>query len=106
MAREVIMKIKAAEAEAANIRATSAEEAKRRVRSAEQRGKALCEQTEEQTLRANREKLELTRQKAEEMVQASREKANADAAAMQAISEKRMHLAVKMIVEGVWEQCR
>lgn len=106
MSKEAILKIKEAEAEAERIRENAAAEAKERVRRAEKEGKQLLACTEEEALRVNAERLALTRKRADELLEQSHKDAEAEAQKICADSDERMDDAVRLIVEGVFEQCQ
>lgn len=106
MSKEIIGKIKEAEAEARRIRETAAEQAKERVRHAEEVGVLLCNRVEEDAVRENAEKLRLTRSKAEELCQRTEREARAEAENMIAATEVYMADAVRMIIGGMMEQCQ
>ena len=101
MSKEAIKRIKDAEAEADQIRKEGADRAKERIRVAEEEGARLCRETEERAVLENREKLELTRKKAEELLARTRTQAQAEAAYMRAEGDERMRDAVRMIVGGL-----
>ena len=106
MSKEIIEKIKEAEAEANRIRQTAAEQAKERVRHAEEVGVLLCNKLEEDAVRENAEKLRLTREKAEELRSRTERDARAEAEQLIAATEVYMADAVRMIIGGIMEQCQ
>ena len=106
MSKEAIKRIRDAEAEAEQIRKAGAEQAKEILRVAEEQGARLCSETEERAIRENREKLDLTQKKAEELLDRTHVAANADALKMRADGEDRMHDAVRMIVGGLYQKCQ
>ena len=106
MAKEIIEKIKEAEAEADRIRAEAQTEAQECLREAEKNGRALCEWAESEGLAENREKIRLIRERADDMMAHSAEEAEQKAAAMRADAEHRMREAVRLILGGVMEQCQ
>ena len=57
MSKEIVQKIREAEAQAHKIKRDAQEEAKARVRKAEADGKKLCEKVENDANRKNKEKL-------------------------------------------------
>ena len=106
LSKDAIRKIREAEAEAAEIRARGAERAKEILRAAEEKGARLCAEAEEQAVRENRQKLDLTRQKAEELLEKTREEARTEAAEIRQAGEDRTRDAVRMIVGGLYELCQ
>ncbi len=101
MSKEAIKRIKEAETEADRIRKEGAERAKEKLRLAEEEGARLCKETEERAIRENREKLEMTQKKADELLARTETQARAAAAKMRADGEDRMRDAVRMIVGGL-----
>lgn len=106
MAKDIILKIKAAEAEAQKIRADAENTVKERVRNAHEMGKILCENAEEEATRVNAEKLKLTSRKADELLENSRKVAEEEANAVADACMSHMEEAVRVIIEGVFEECR
>ena len=106
MSKEAIRKIREAEAEAARIRRDGAEEAKELLRAAEAEGARLCEEAEATAVSENRKKLDLTREKAEELLVKTGIDAKAETARMRISGEDRMRDAVRMIIGGLYEKCQ
>ncbi len=106
MSKQAILKIKEAEAEAQRMRSDAQTEAKRRVREAEAEAKKLLADTEAEARSVNKERLRLTAERAEELIAEGAKNAVADAADVAKACEPFMENAVKVIVEGVFEQCR
>ncbi len=106
MSKEIIEKIKEAEAEANRIRQTAAEQAKERVRHAEEVGALLCNKIEEDAAQENAEKLRLTREKAKELRSRTERDARTEAEQVIAAAEVYMADAVRMIIGGIMEQCQ
>lgn len=106
MSKEIILKIKEAEAEAQKIRSDAALEAAERVRRAEIEGKKLCEKAENDAARVNREKLGITAERADDLVARAKENAAAEADALRESAEFNLREAVRLIIAGVNEQCQ
>ncbi len=106
MSKEIITKIKETETEAAAIRADGAERAKEILRLAEANGARLCEETEKRAAAENREKLTLTRKRAEELLQRTRADAAKETVLLRENSNDRMRDAVRMIIGGLFEKCQ
>ena len=106
MSKEIIVKIKETEAEAAAIRAEGADRAKEILRLAEAEGARLCEETERQATTENREKLTLTRQKIDQLLGATRADAAKESITLRENSTDRMRDAVRMIIGGLFEKCQ
>ena len=106
MSKEMILKIQNAEAEARSIREEATAEAKERIRCAESAGKLLCKEAEAEAIRTNEEKLRLTREKADELLDRSRREAEAQAKLLMKAGEPYVKDAVKMIIGGMMEQCQ
>ena len=106
MSKEAIMKIKAAEEQANNIRAAADAEAKRRVANTEARGKQFCAETERRVTDENEKKLTLIRQKADETVLKNREATLA--ASKDTANEAGLHMreAIRYIIGGIMEECQ
>ena len=106
MSKEMILKIQNAEAEAKQIRLDATEKAKEKIRNAEAAGKLLCREAEAEAIRSNEEKLRMTREKAEELLNRSRREAEAQAKLLMKAGEPYLKDAVKMIIGGILEQCQ
>ena len=106
LSKEIILKIKEAEAEAQKIRSDASDEAAARIRRAESEGKRLCDKAEDNAARANREKLNITSDRAEELLKKAKEDADADAEALKESAEFNLREAVRFIIAGVQEQCQ
>lgn len=106
MSKEAIIKIKEVEAEAQKIRADAEAQAKAKIRRAEADGKLLCDGTEADAARINAERLRLTRERAEELVSESLKSAEEQAHELELSCAPYMDEAVRLIVEGVFEQCQ
>ena len=106
MSKEAIMKIKAAEEQANNIRAAAAQEAKRRISDTEARGKKFCADTERRISEENEKKLALIRQKADETVLKNREATLSES--QQTANEANLHMreAIRYIIGGIMEECQ
>lgn len=106
MSKEIILKIKEAEAEAQKIRSDASDEAAARIRRAESEGKRLCDKAEESAARANREKLNVTSERADDLLNKAKENAAAEAEALRESAEFNLREAVRFIIAGVQEQCQ
>lgn len=106
MSKEIILKIKDAEAEAVRIRNDASEEAAARIRRAETEGKRLCDRAEADAAKVNREKLNITAQRAEELLKRAKESSDAEAQALREEAEFNLREAVRFIIAGVQKQCQ
>lgn len=106
MSKEIINKIKEVEAEAAQIKSVARDEARMRVQKAELEGKKLYETSQRETQALNAKRLELTREKADELVQDIRDNALNEASKMREEAEFNMREAIRFIILGVNEQCQ
>lgn len=106
MSKEIIQKIRDAEAQARKIKSDAQEEAKARVRKAEAYGKRLCERAENDAVRKSREKLSIAQSRADAALGGARESAAAEAEQMRDAAEFNMREAVRLIIAGVNEQCQ
>lgn len=106
MSKEIILKIKETEAMAQKIKEDAAAEAAARIRRAEAEGKKLCDKAEADAARVNREKLNITSQRAEELLARAKESADGEAEAMREVAEFNLREAVRFIIAGVNEQCQ
>lgn len=106
MSKEAILKIKAAEETAENIRASASAEAKKRIRDTEALGKQLCEETERRVTAENEKKLALIREKADETILKSRETTTDES--KQTVGEANLHMreAVRYIIGGIMKECQ
>ena len=106
MSKEIIAKIRETEEEAAKIRKNGSERAKEILRLAEAEGARLCEEAERDRGAENREKLELTQRKADELLQETRAEAQTEEEILREKSSDRMRDAVRMIIGGLFEKCQ
>ena len=106
MSREIIEKIREAEAQAQSIRSDAQEVAKARIRTAEAEAKKLCQKAEEKAQIQNREKLDIAKSRAEEVLQSVENDALQEARAMRETADFNMREAVRAIIAGVKEQCQ
>ena len=106
MSKEIIAKIRETEEEAAKIRKNGSERAKEILRLAEAEGARLCEAVERDRGAENREKLELTQRKADELLQETRAEAQKEEEILREKSSDRMRDAVRMIIGGLFEKCQ
>ncbi len=106
LSKEIILKIKEAEAEAERIRNDAVVEAAARVRRAEDEGKRLCERAEAEALKVNRAKLEIASERADAVIGDAKQTALAEANAARESAEFNIREAVRLIVAGVYEQCQ
>lgn len=91
---------------AQKIKEDAAAEAAARIRRAEAEGKKLCDKAEADAARVNREKLNITSQRAEELLARAKESADGEAEAMREVAEFNLREAVRFIIAGVNEQCQ
>ena len=106
MSKEIILKIKEAEAEAQKIRNDAADEATARIRRAEIEGKKRCDKAEAEAAAINREKLNITSDRANELLKRAKDSAEAEAVALRESAEFNLREAVRFIIAGVEEQCQ
>ena len=106
MSKETILKIKEAEKTAEGIRSSAHAEAKARIKDTEVRGKHLCEQTEQRVAEENRQKLELIKAKADEMILHTRQSAQSEADASADSAGSHLREAVRYIIGGIMEECQ
>lgn len=106
MSKEIILKIKDAEAEAQKIRSDAVDEAAARIRRAEIEGKKRCEKAASDAAAVNREKLKITADRADELLVRAKESADAEAEALREAAEFNLREAVRFIIAGVEEQCQ
>ena len=106
MSKEIIVKIKETEQEAANIRKNGTDRAREILRLAEEKSARLCEETERERSAENRQKLELTQKKADELLQKTREDAQKEEEILRETSSDRLRDAVRMIIGGLFEKCQ
>ena len=106
MSKEIIAKIRETEEEAAKIRKNGSERAKEILRLAEAEGARLCETAERDRGAENREKLELTQRRADELLQETRAEAQKEEEILREKSSDRMRDAVRMIIGGLFEKCQ
>ena len=106
MSKEIIQKIKDAEAQARKIKSDAQEEAKARIRKAESDGKKLCERAEEEALRTNREKLDAIQEKIDQRLSEQKNAADRSVRELTMTAEFNMREAVKTIVGEVLDKCQ
>lgn len=106
MSKQAILKIKETEATAQKLRTDAEAEAKRRIREAEAEAKRLIASTEAEAERVNKERLRLTAERAEALMQEGAQSASEAATEVAKSCEPFMDNAVRLIIEGVFEQCQ
>ena len=106
MSKDIVNKIKEAEAQAQKIKADALEEAKARVKNAEEQGKRLCENAQARAEKENKEKISVARNRSDELLAKTREDALAEVGAMREAAEFNMREAVRFIISGVNEECQ
>ena len=106
MSKEIIEKIKEAEAEANLIKNSAREEARVRVQTAQTEGKRMYEVAQRQTQELNSQRLKLTQEKADELIDDVRKNALDEAQKMREQAEFNMREAIRFIMAGVKEQCQ
>lgn len=106
LSKEIILKIKETEAEAAKIKSDAAREAAERVRRAEAEGKKMCERAEAEAAKVNKEKLSITAERARDILTRAKSDADAEAEQLRESAEFNLREAVRLIIAGVNEQCQ
>ena len=106
MAKESIRKIRDAELAAANITADAEKKAADTVYIAEQRGKAHLEKTLRDAEADKKQKLDEIRLLTEEKLNSSRDEAEKAAKQLRRIARPHVRDAVKLIIQGIIEQCQ
>lgn len=106
LSKEIILKIKEAEAEAQKIRDEAAYEAAQRIRHAQTEGKALCENAQSNAEKINRSKLDIASERADAVLEGARNSALEEAQRAREAAEFNIREAVRLIVAGVYEQCQ
>ena len=106
MSKEIILKIKEAEAEAQKIRDEASAEATARIRRAQNDGKAMCERAQNEAERVNRSKLNIASERADAVLESVKSEAIAEAQAARESAEFNIREAVRLIIAGVYEQCQ
>ena len=106
LSKEVILKIKEAEEKADSIRSSASLQAKNKIKNAEAEGKRLCEAAEASAIAENEKKLQLIREKANNMIESSRDSAKQEAKADTDAANIHMREAVRYIIGGITEKCQ
>ena len=106
MSKEIINKIKEVEAEAAQIKSAARDEARARIQHAEIEGKRLYEAAQREAQMLNAKRLEVTRQRADDLLESVRVSANEDAQKQRESAQFNMREAIRFIILGVNEQCQ
>lgn len=106
MAKESIRKIREAEATAAEIVADAERSAADMLTIAERRGKDHLEKVTLDAEAENRRKLSEIRARADEMLENGRAEAAEAAKKLRTLSGGKTRDAVKLIVQGIFEQCQ
>lgn len=106
MAREAMLKIKAAEEKAQGIRDDAATKAAEMIATAESEGLSSFEKARDNAEAVNRQKLELITAHANELIETTRTESRAEAAKMNRFTLSKRRDAVKLIVQGIFEQCQ
>lgn len=106
MSKEIVLKIKDAEAEAQKIRENARAEGAERIARAEAEGKKRCQKAERDAAVVNNEKLDITAQRVDELLERAKNSANGEAAALREAAEFNIREAVRAIVAGVREECQ
>ena len=106
MSKEIINKIREVEAEAAHIKSAARDEARARVQKAELEGKKMYENSQRETQALNAKRLEITREKADELMREVREDALNESVKMREKAEFNMREAIRTVMLGVNEQCQ
>ena len=106
MSKEIILKIKEAEAEAQKIKDEASAEATARIRQAQNDGKAMCERAQNEAERVNRSKLNIASERADAVLANVKSEAISEAQAAREAAEFNIREAVRLIIAGVYEQCQ
>ncbi len=106
MSKEIIRSIQDAERQADGIRANAEASAKERIRVAISDGEALVALTEKEANANNREKLALTRKKAEELLEATASEAAIEQEVLREQSAERIKDAVRDVIGGLFASCQ
>jgi vacuolar-type H+-ATPase subunit H len=106
MAREAMIKIKAAEEKAACIREEAEKKACEMVALAESEGARALDKATNTAEAVNRQKLDAISAHADEIVNATYEEAKREAAKLNRFTLSKRRDAVKLIVQGIFEQCQ
>ena len=106
LAKESIRKIRDAEATAAEIIAEAEKSASDMLIIAEKRGRDHLETVTRNAENENRRKLNEIRSQADQMLESGRAEAEAAAKQLRALSDGHNRDAVKLILQGIFEQCQ
>ena len=106
MSKEIINKIKEVEVEAAQIKNAARDEARARVQRAQTEGKRMYESSQRDTQALNSKRIELTHEKADELMSQVQANAADEAAKMREAAQFNMREAIRFIISGVNEQCQ
>ena len=106
MSKEVIKKIREVEAQADKIKSDARDEARARVQKAQIEGKKMYDDQRAKSHQLNVQRLDCTRDKADEFLQKVRTDAAADANKMREEAEFNMREAIRFIISGVEKQCQ
>ena len=106
MNKDAIIKIKNAEAEAEKIRSDSVEKSKEILKEAEDEGKRMCALAEADAGSVNSEKIALTKEKIDGMLEEKKAEAEESANAAVTAAELKMRDAAKLIIGEVMIRCQ
>lgn len=106
MSDNAIVKIKAAESQAAQIRENATTEARQRVASAEASAAEVVNDRIDAAEKSADEQIATITVKAEQIAEKSRREAIAEAVKLKSDAEPRIRTAVKRIIWGILEQCQ
>lgn len=106
MSDNAIVKIKAAESQAAQIRENATTEARQRVASAEASAAEAVNNRIDAAEKSADEQIATITVKAEQIAEKSRREAIAEAVKLKSDAEPRIRTAVKRIIWGILEQCQ
>lgn len=106
MSDNAIVKIKAAEAQAAQLRSNATTEARQRVATAEALAAETVNNRVDAAEKSAEERLATITAKAEQIAEKSRREAIAEAVKLKSDAEPHIRTAVKRIIWGILEQCQ
>lgn len=106
MAKESIRKIREAEATAAEIIAEAEQSASDMLTIAEKRGRDHVEEATRHSEEENRQKLAALRARTDAMLEKTGADAAESAKQLRSLSQSKVRDAVKLIVQGIFEQCQ
>ena len=106
MSKEIVSKIRDAEAQAEKIKREASEEAKKRVQQTELDCKQKFDKEVQKIDELNAQRIEATKNKSSELMQNVKDDATAAANKMREEAEFNIREAVRFIISGVKQQCQ